>query len=148
MNLRKILSVDVIKIGLKSTKKNDVITELVDFLSQTGKIKDKAKVLECVLEREERMSTGIQNSVAIPHGKTDAVDEMIACIAVEKRGIDFEALDNKPSKIFIMTISPEHKTGPHVQFLAEISRLLMAEGAREKIAASGSAEEILSIFCG
>ena len=107
MNLRKILSVDVIKIGLKSTIKKDVITELAEFLSQTRKIKDKAKALESVLEREERMSTGIQYSVAIPQDKTDAVDEMIACIAVEKREIEIEVLDNKSSTIFIMTISPK-----------------------------------------
>lgn len=148
MNLRKILSTDVIQIGLKSKDKNDVIEELIDLLMKSGKITDRQMVLECILDREQKMSTGIQFGIAIPHGKSDAVEEMVACIAIEKNGIDFDALDKQPSTIFIMTISPESKIGPHVQFLAEISQLLKEESSRKKILNAGTKEEILDIFCG
>jgi len=148
MNLRKILSAGLIQIGLKSKDKNGVIEELIDLLMKTGKITDRQKALECIIEREQKMSTGIQFGIAIPHGKSDAVEEMVACIAIHKNGIDFDALDKQPSTIFIMTISPENKTGPHVQFLAEISQLLKEESSREKILNSGTPEEILEIFCG
>ena len=148
MNLRKILSKDVIKIGLENTEKNAVIEELIDLLMKSGKVNDKQAALECVMERERKMSTGIQFGIAIPHGKSDAVEEMVACIAVDKKGVDFDALDREPSVIFIMTISPLQKTGPHVQFLAEISQLLKEEDIRKKILASDNPEEILKIFCG
>ncbi len=148
MDLHKILSTDVIQIGLKSKDKNDVIEELIDLLMKSGKITDRQMALECILDREQKMSTGIQFGIAIPHGKSDAAEEMVACIAIEKNGIDFDALDKQPSTIFIMTISPESKTGPHVQFLAEISQLLKEENSRDKILNSGTKEEILEIFCG
>jgi PTS system nitrogen regulatory IIA component len=92
------------------------------------------------------MSTGIQEGIAIPHGKTDAVDELVACVAIKKEGIDFESLDGKPSRIFIMTLSPANKVGPHVQFLAEISRLLKRTEARAQMLSAGSAEELLDCF--
>lgn len=148
MNLRKILSADVIQIGLKAMDKNGVMEELIDLLMKSGRITNRQKALECILEREQKMSTGIQFGIAIPHGKSDAVEEMVACIVIEKKGIDFDALDKQPSTIFIMTISPENKTGPHVQFLAEISRLLKEESSRKKILDAGTREEILEIFCG
>ncbi|MBN1649407.1 MAG: PTS sugar transporter subunit IIA [Spirochaetales bacterium] len=147
MNLRKILTADVIQIGLKAKDKSGVIEELVDLLMKSGKVTDRAAALECILDRESKMSTGIQFGIAIPHGKSDVVEEMVACIAVEKKGIDFEALDAQPSTIFIMTISPEHKTGPHVQFLAEISQLLKEQESRDRILNAQTAEEIIEIFC-
>ena len=90
------------------------------------------------LERESKMSTGIQQGIAIPHGKTDAVDELLACVGIVKDGVDFEALDGISSKIFIMTLSPLTRTGPHVQFLAEISRVLTNEEMRIKLINAGS----------
>ena len=147
MNLRKILTADVVQIGLKAKDKKSAIEELVDLLMKSGKVKDRDKALECILERESKMSTGIQFGIAIPHGKSDAVEEMVACIATHKDGMDFDSLDGQPSTIFIMTISPEHKTGPHVQFLAEISQLLMEQDSRDKILAATTADQIIEIFC-
>ena len=109
---------------MKGDSKQEIIENLLDILVNTGKVKNRAPALEALLEREAKMSTGIQQGVAIPHGKTDAVDGLLACVGIKKDGVDFEALDEIPSKIFIMTLSPLTRTGPHVQFLAEISRVL------------------------
>ncbi|MBP5786749.1 MAG: PTS sugar transporter subunit IIA, partial [Kiritimatiellae bacterium] len=97
------------------------------------------------LERERRMSTGMQNGIAIPHGKTDAVDCLIAAMGVKREGVDFGALDGEPSTIFVMTVSPDSRTGPHIQFLAEISRPLNDPAVREKILAATTPDEILRL---
>ncbi|WP_319562797.1 PTS sugar transporter subunit IIA [Marispirochaeta sp.] len=144
MNLRKVLSPEVVSLGLKASTKKEVIEELIDLLSQSGKIKDREAALQAVLERESKMSTGIQHGVAIPHGKSGAVDDLVACVAVKPEGIDFESLDGEQSRIFIMTLSPLNKTGPHVQFLAEISRLLKTAESRERILQVTSKQELLS----
>lgn len=146
MNLRKVLNPDVISLGIKASTKKEVIEELVDLLMQSGKIKDREAALQAVLERESKMSTGIQHGVAIPHGKSGAVDDLVACVAVKPEGIDFESLDGEPSRIFIMTLSPLNKTGPHVQFLAEISRLLKTAESRERILRVTSKQELLSVL--
>jgi len=146
MNLRKILSPEVVSLGLKAETKDEALVELVDLLMQSGKVADREKALAAIREREEKMSTGIQHGVAIPHGKSEAVEELVACVAVKPEGIDFASLDGEPSKIFIMTLSPVNRTGPHVQFLAEISQLLQTAEAREKILSVNSAEELLKIL--
>ena len=131
---------------LPGKSKTEVIESLLDVIMKTGKIKNREAALACILDREKKMSTGIQAGVAIPHGKTEAVDELLACVAIKKEGVDFESLDGEHSRIFIMTLSPVNKVGPHVQFLAEISRLLRQEDAREKMVSIGSADELLDLI--
>ena len=148
MKLKKYLSKEVVVLNLEATSKEGIISEMVDILYNAGKIKIKEPVLNAVLKREKQMSTGIQAGIAIPHGKCKDVTSLSACIAIAKDGKDFQSLDGEPSNIFIMTVSPANKTGPHVQFLAEISRMLTNADIRSEILNSTSAEEVLKIFLG
>lgn len=148
MNLHKILTNDVITIDLKGDNKEEVIDSLIDLLVSAGKIKDRETVKKCIMEREAKMSTGMEAGIAIPHGKTDAVDELVGCVGIKKEGVDFDAFDKNPSRIFIMTVSPLHRTGPHVQFLAEISRLLKDQKSRDALVNAESVEEVSSIIFG
>jgi mannitol/fructose-specific phosphotransferase system IIA component (Ntr-type) len=146
MNLKKILSPEVISLHLPGDSKQEIIESLLDLCMKTGKISDRQKALDCILERERKMSTGIQHGVAIPHGKTEAVTDLAACVGLRKDGIDFESLDGEPSRIFIMTVSPINRIGPHVQFLAEVSHLLKSRENRERILAAESVEQVLSLL--
>ena len=146
MNLKKVLNSNVAELELQGSSKQEVIENLLDILVKTGKVKDRAAALEALLEREAKMSTGIQQGIAIPHCKTDAVNELLACVGIKKEGVDFEALDGIQSRIFIMTLSPLTRTGPHVQFLAEISRVLTNEDMRKKLINAGTEEELISLI--
>ena len=146
MNISKPLTPETISLDLKATTKPAVMEELVDLLSVSGRIKDKAAVLKAVNDRERRMSTGMQNGVAIPHGKTDSVDGLVAAFGISRAGVDFGGLDGLPSHFFVMTVSPDSRTGPHIQFLAEISRPLNDEAIRQKLLAAQTREEVLAIL--
>ncbi|MBC8206657.1 MAG: PTS sugar transporter subunit IIA [Kiritimatiellales bacterium] len=146
MNLKKMLSKNSILPNLLAETKEAAIEELIDFLAENNSISDRDAALQAALNREAKMSTGMQNGIAIPHGKTDAVSELLVAIAIKPGGIDFDAMDGQPCTIFIMTLSPEHRVGPHIQFLAEISKLLGNKELREKLVAAGSAEEILHLL--
>ncbi len=146
MNLKKVLSRKLVDLNLQGETKEEILGNLLDLIVRTGKVKDRDIVLEDLLKREAKMSTGIQQGIAIPHCKTDAVDELLACIGIIKEGVDFEALDGVPSKIFIMTLSPLTRTGPHVQFLAEISRVLTSEGMREKLINAETEDELIALM--
>jgi len=143
---KKPLSVETISLDLKSTTKAEVLEELVDLLARSGRIKDRAAVLKVVTDREKRMSTGMQNGVAIPHGKTDSVDGLVAAFGISRKGIEFGGLDNIPSQFFVMTVSPDSRTGPHIQFLAEISRPLNDGAVRQKLLDAKTPEEVLSLL--
>lgn len=148
MKLKKTLSLDTVWVDLKADTKQGIIEEMIDRLVAAGKIKDRAAVLQAVLEREEKMSTGMQNGVAIPHGKTDSVKTLVSAVGLNKAGVDFDSMDGAPSTIFIMTLSPLKRTGPHIQFLAEVSRLLSQSAEREKLLACQTHYEIHELLTG
>jgi PTS system nitrogen regulatory IIA component len=146
MTLRNALSAQTVAIGLSGTNKAEVIESLLDLLDRAGKLKDRAAAKAAVLAREQKMSTGMKNGIAIPHGKTDAVDGLVACVAVSKEAVDFNALDGQGCRIFIMTLSPPEKTGPHLQFLAEVSQLFKNPEQRQAVLDAKSADELLAII--
>jgi mannitol/fructose-specific phosphotransferase system IIA component (Ntr-type) len=146
MDLKSILSRDTVALGLKGRNKEEIIDELLKVAAKPGKISDLATARKAVLERERRMSTGMKHGIAIPHGKTDAVKDLVACIGVSEEAVDFDALDREPCRIFIMTLSPADKTGPHLQFLAEVSLLFRSAEKRAAIIAAKTPDEVLKIL--
>lgn len=146
MNQKRCLTANSVKIGLTGKTKSEIIKEMVGIIIAANPNLEEEELLKAVFEREKQMSTGMNNGIAIPHGKTDAVKNLHVAIAVSKYPVEFESLDKKPARIFIMTISPKSQTGPHLQFLAEISRLLEKKEQRDKIFAVNSETELLQVF--
>ncbi|MFA7670622.1 MAG: PTS sugar transporter subunit IIA [Sphaerochaetaceae bacterium] len=146
MKLKNVLKPSVVVTSLKGETKEEIIEELLDILVKDKQVKDRHEALKDLVQREQKMSTGIQYSVAIPHAKTKAVTKLAACIGIKKEGIDFASLDGEPSKIFIMTLSPVDRVGPHVQFLAEVSMVLKSKKAREILLEAETAQDVLAVF--
>ena len=146
MNLKTVLTKDTISLNIPGDTKEEIINNLLDVLVKAGKIKDRKAAFEAVMDREKKMSTGMKHGIAIPHGKTDTVTDLVACIGVSQKPVDFDSLDHEPCRIFIMTLSPTDKTGPHLQFLAEVSLLFKSADKRDQILATKSPEEILDIL--
>jgi PTS system nitrogen regulatory IIA component len=146
MDLRNVLTAQTVNLHLKGTTKEAIITELLEILVSAGLVRDKAAALECVLDREKKMSTGMKHGIAIPHGKTDTVSDLVACIGVSDNPVDFDSLDGEPCRIFIMTLSPVNKTGPHLQFLAEVSLLFKSAEKRQEILTTTDKEQVIKIL--
>lgn len=146
MNLRKLLPEEHIVIALRGSTKDSIIVEMIDTMCATGRIKNRDSALKAVLEREQKMSTGMQHGIAIPHGKTDSVDALVTAFAMKREGVDFGSLDGQPSNIFVMTVSPVNRTGPHIQFLAEMSQILNDGARRERLLKAESTKEVLDIL--
>jgi len=146
MNLKTVLTPETVNLHLKGTSKEAIIDELLDMLVQAGKVKDKAVARACVLDRERKMSTGMKHGIAIPHGKTDSVSDLVACIGISDHPVDFDSLDQEPCRIFIMTLSPIDKTGPHLQFLAEVSLLFKSAEKRQEILNTADKSDIIRIL--
>lgn len=146
MTLMEILSGKSVVVGLKGQNKREVLEELVNALEVGDKITDRDKVLEAVLLREEIMSTGIGHGIAIPHGKSEYVTELGGVLGIKKEGVDFDALDGKPTYIFFLLVSPLDVSGPHIKALARISRLLKGEDFRQKLIAAVDNDDALAII--
>jgi PTS system nitrogen regulatory IIA component len=135
-----------IKMHLESSDKEGIITELVDLLVDGGRITNREAALTAILERENKMSTGMQDGVAIPHGKTDSVPELVTAVALKKEGVDFQSLDGEPSRIFIVTLSSAVRTGPHIEYLAQISRVLSRRAVRRALLEAETREDVIRIL--
>ena len=124
MKVTEFLDVKGIKLDLQASEKQDILKELVDVLADVKDIGDKKLILKALLERESLGSTGIGQGIAIPHGKTDKVSELVSVLAISKKGVNFEALDGEPVYIFFLLVAPKDAAGPHLKALAQISRML------------------------
>ena len=146
MQLTELLSPERIKIPLVSSTKDEILAELVEVVGRNAPVRDLDDVLRAVREREEVLSTGIGNGVAIPHGKSAAVNDLALVAGVQPQGVDFEALDGRAVNLFFLLVGPESAAGQHVKALSRISRLLRRDSFRVRLVESRSAEEFYSII--
>jgi Kef-type K+ transport system membrane component KefB/mannitol/fructose-specific phosphotransferase system IIA component (Ntr-type) len=119
---------------LRGTTKQDAIEELLDLLDRAGLLRDRAAAAAAVWERENSMSTGMQHGIAIPHGRTDAVDRLVCAVGLCPAGIDFESIDGAPARMIVLTLSPRRAATPHVQFMSTISQILDEAGRKALLA--------------
>lgn len=144
----EVLTEELVVCDLEVDSGIEVIEALLDRISSTGELHDRVKAREDVLANERRSSTGMQHGVAIPHAKTEAVSRLLAAVAVTRLPVDFDSLDGKPCRIFVMTLSPVDQVGPHMRFLAEIGRILRNRRVRSKILGAQTPGELLEAFRG
>lgn len=146
MILTQILQPDCIKVPVENRDKEAVITELVDLLNVNGLLLDRDEALEAVLTRERTQSTGTGAGIAIPHGKCNAVKELVMAIGIAHELIEFNSIDGKPVTILILLVSPANQTGPHIQALATISRLMLNEEFRQQLEKVTSSDEVYELL--
>jgi len=146
VDFKNVLKSGCFSLHLNSDTREGVIEEMIDLMVEVGKIKDREAALNAVLERERKMSTGMQHGVAIPHGKTSTVDGLVVAFALKKEGVDSGSLDGEPSRIFVMTVSSTKRTGPHIQYLSEMGKMLGSSLARKRLLDAESVEDVVRIL--
>ena len=142
MELTKTLTPTRVRVPLESSDKTGVITELIDLLGQTGGLVDRDAALDAVLKREAERTTGIGYGLAIPHGKSEGCKKLVIAAGKPAAPVDFQSLDGRPVTFVVLLVSPPDQTGPHIQALARISRLMNMEEFREAVEQATSAEEL------
>ena len=136
-----------IKMELEGRNKEEVLREMVALAAGTGKINDELAILKAVRERENLCSTGFENGAAIPHprqGHPDIVAESVAVFGRSTRGIDFEALDEKPVHLFFLLCAPTDSE--HLRALAKLSRFLKKESVRKRLLEAKTPDDILAVI--
>ena len=146
MKIDEILSKDSIIANLTGTNKEEVLREITDFLQNQSLIKDKETLFNTLMEREKLGSTGIGENVAIPHGKSDELSQIVIVFGRSIEGLDFESLDQKPVHFVCMVIAPSNSTGQHLKALARISRLFKNKNLREGILKLQDANQIYALL--
>ncbi|MDD5592889.1 MAG: PTS sugar transporter subunit IIA [Candidatus Omnitrophica bacterium] len=148
MNIMDFLSKKAILTDIKSTKKEEIMKELVDALINAGEIEKRYrnKLIDALMARESLGSTAIGQGVAIPHAKSDCVDKLVAAFGLSKKGVNFDSLDGEPAYIFFLLVAPQDSAGPHLKALARISRLLKDKYFRDSLRAATDEKAVIKII--
>ena len=146
MVLTQILEPTCVKVPLEGKDKETAIEELVNLLDAEKLLVNRNQVYQAVLTRESTKSTGIGFGIAIPHGKCSGVKDLVMAIGISHKGIDFQSIDGKPVHIVVLIASPIDRTGPHIQALARISRLMLDEDFKNKLQNSQTSEELYKLI--
>ena len=142
MNVLDILEEDCVALDLEVEDKTGLVAGMVDLLEAAGVVSDKEEVIRKVLEREKLMSTGIGGGVAIPHAQCRGAEKLAVALARTRDGIDFDALDGKPVRLFFLIVGPEERGG-YVRILARISRLLYTGDLQKSLYRAESARQAI-----
>lgn len=148
MKLTDILSPERVIHRLQADEKDAVLSELV-ARGLVGEDKgtgltsdDQERVLKTLQERERLGSTGIKDGLAIPHGKLEGLDQLVACLGLHQKGLDFGAIDQQPSRVFIVLLAPQAAGGQHLKALARISRLFSDASLPRRLLECTDAQQI------
>ncbi|GHT83083.1 sodium:proton antiporter [Spirochaetia bacterium] len=145
-DLLSLIHAECISLRLQGNTKEEILSEMIDILGDSGKLENRALVLEDVLEREHIMSTGMQKGVALPHAKSDGVQEICVAVGIKKSGVDFESMDGNPSQFFVMILAPRKSSGPHLQLLAAVAAVLQNDETRQKLIEAESRPQIVALL--
>ncbi len=145
MKILDVLLKDAMIDDLKSRDKKGVIEELVISVSRISGV-NREELVRVLMERERLGSTGIGGGIGIPHGKMKNLESLFLSFGLSRKGVDFESIDNKPTHIFFLLVTPENSTGLHLKLLARISRILKNELFKEKLLNAADRDEIYNII--
>ncbi len=146
MEISKYLKADFICSDLQATTKEEAIRELADLLKGSPEVQDFDQFLQEVFEREAAMTTGIGHQIAVPHARTEAVNNLVIAFGKSGRGIDFDAIDHQPVKLIFLLGTPKKDMGTYLKALAYLTRILKKEEFRGTLIGASSAEDIIKAF--
>jgi len=144
--LSELLAADRVRVPLRSQTKDDLLRELVELATAGREGVAVDAILDSVRQREQVLSTGIGGGIAIPHGKTSQIDQLVMAAGVCERPVEFDALDGQPVELLFLLVGPESAAGAHVKALSRISRLLRRDALREGLRTVRSGDEFLQLI--
>jgi nitrogen PTS system EIIA component len=140
------LSEDLVAI-LNTNSRNRAISSLVELIQKSGKLKDIKVFHKAILERENKISTGIGMGIAIPHAKIPELNDFFIVVGIQKeKGVDWKSLDENPVRIVFMIGGPDNKQSEYLKILSMLTLAIKNEGVRRGLLKISNGKELISIF--
>ena len=146
MKITDLLKPQSILLNASPTNKADAIYTLGDLMDKGGNLSDKAEYLEAVFAREESGSTGLGDGIATPHAKSAGVKEAGLAAMVIPNGVDFEALDGQPSRLFFMIAAPEGAADTHVEVLSKLATMVIDPDFKNALIQAATVDRFLELI--
>jgi mannitol/fructose-specific phosphotransferase system IIA component (Ntr-type) len=146
LKLTDYLKPEYIEIGITADSKEDVLDHMFGLAGKNPHVLDAKKMRAAVLEREKIMSTGVGKNFAIPHGKTDGVDDIVLAFAVTAEPVDYGSMDNEPVRLILLLVSKENLVSQRLKLLSRASKVMNSDQARADLIGAKSVADVLAIF--
>jgi PTS system fructose-specific IIC component len=146
MRILDLLKPEAIRIGGTPKNKSDAIDQMVELMEKEGNLSDVAIYKKAVLDREKDVSTAVENGVAIPHGKSNAVKAPGLAAMSVPGGVDFDSLDGAPTTLIFLIAAPDTEDNVHLQVLSRLSQLLVDPAVCDRLRAAKSSDEFLNVI--
>jgi fructose-specific phosphotransferase system IIA component len=146
MKITDILTERSVRVNLAGTTKDEIINAMIELAATSERVLDKERMRTAIFDREKIMSTGVGSGFAVPHGKTDAVSDIVAAFAVTAQPIDYQSLDDQPVRLVFLLVGRDTMVGPHIKLLSRISRLMNKEELRKKLLDAPDTATVLALF--
>lgn len=146
MKITDLLKPQSILLNAAPTDKADAIYTLGDLMDKGGNLSDKAEYLKAVFAREESGSTGLGDGIATPHAKSAGVKEAGLAAMVVPNGVDFDALDGQPSRLFFMIAAPEGAADTHVEVLSKLATMVIDPDFKNALIQAATVDRFLELI--
>lgn len=146
MQITDLLKRDSILLNAAPANKADAINTLGDLMDKSGNLSNKDEYLKAVFAREESGSTGLGEGIATPHAKSSGVREAGLAAMVVPNGVDFDALDGQPSRLFFMIAAPEGAADTHVEVLSQLATMIIDPDFKEALISAPTVERFLDLI--
>lgn len=146
MKITDLLKPQSILLNASPTNKADAIYTLGDLMDKGGNLSDKAEYLQAVFAREESGSTGLGDGIATPHAKSAGVKEAGLAAMVVPNGVDFDALDGQPSRLFFMIAAPEGAADTHVEVLSKLATMVIDPDFKNALIQAATVDRFLELI--
>lgn len=141
------LNVKNIKLNMTARTKEEVIEELTDLLIQDGAVTNKEDFIRDVWLREELGSTGFENHIAIPHGKSSGVSRTALAIGRTQHAIPWETMDGSDVRcVILFAVCLVDQNATHIRLLAQVSGSLADEDIIAKLLVESDPHKIIALF--
>jgi PTS system fructose-specific IIC component/PTS system nitrogen regulatory IIA component len=149
MILQKVFQQSAIKTGLESETKDELFEELVDVLARNWTSSapfPRGNILDALMRREAKMSTGISKGIAVPHATVEGLEAMAGVLGISSQGIDYDALDGHPVYLVFMVLTPPKDAELHLQTLQNLAALIEDREFTSRLAASATPAEAFAVI--
>jgi PTS system fructose-specific IIC component/PTS system nitrogen regulatory IIA component len=147
MFLHEVFPPEFIKVGLEAEDKDEAFEEMGDYYCQAASTNVRGDLLEALKVREAKMSTGIQKGIAIPHGSSNAVNDVCGVLGISHKGIDYDALDGEPVYLLFMIVAPFEDSEKHLRILKLMAELLENPQFYIDLQSQKDAQGVYRIIC-
>jgi PTS system fructose-specific IIC component len=122
---------------------------MVKHLAEHGRISDEHFIMEMLKNRESLGSTGLGNGIAFPHGRSLAIKKLTVLFARSAGGVDFDALDGAPVKIFFLILAPSDKGAEaYLSLLSELINIIQKPDLVQNLYDVTAFEDLIAILRG